>query len=84
MATPNNELFSGYRLVTVAPHQVTEQVIKFKRHRKKRRYTPRVVCFSHWKDLLEDGEIVIQGDTAYANRRTNENMLENLGKSPRE
>jgi hypothetical protein len=65
-------LISGANVCVVepCPHYVHQCMAK--RHRKKRRITPRVKIFSHYVEVLDDGQVLHDQTTnvMYMNRRT--------------
>ena len=67
--------FGGMRVVIREPVPMYKRVMMFKKHRKKPNWT-RVKVFSHWQELIEDGQVL--NDTArgvmYVNRATHDQL----------
>lgn len=67
----NTNHLGGMRVVIRDPVAMYKPKAMFKRHRKKRSRTI-VKVFSHWQELIEDGQVLndIARGVMYVNRRT--------------
>lgn len=62
----------GMRVVVRDPIPVFKKISFFKKHRKKRCWTPRVRVFSHYFSMVEDGQVIGDGinNVLYMNSNT--------------
>lgn len=73
---PSNT-FQGRRIIIRKPWAVFRTVVMYKKHRKKRRST-RVKVFSHYEDMLEDGQILVDeiNNVMHVNQLTFNRLME--------
>lgn len=69
---------NGYAIHVREPVPVYTHVVMYKKHRKKNNHQQRVKVFSHWSEIIEDGQVISDDfDRAfYMNRRTFEMIKE--------
>lgn len=69
-------VFGGLNVVIKDPLPVYKKVMLFKKHRKKPNWT-RVKVFSHWQELLQNGEVINHrpSNTLYMNAATYDTLM---------
>jgi len=62
--------FNGHKIFISEPYPVYKSVVLFKKHRKKKNRQPRVKVFSHWNEIIKDGEAIKIGNALHMTAAT--------------